>query len=91
MNSQRPESLELEEIRSISSTLSTIRFSDIAPPDVEAELHAKEHLGFDEPTSIQNTDSRAKETVPRERVKDITELKERLALLSAKLGFPLLA
>ena len=91
LSSQRPESQELEEIRSISSSLSTIRFSDIAPHDFEAEQHAKEHLGFDDPTIVKNTDSQAEETVPRDGVKDITELKERLALLSVKLGLPLLA
>ncbi|KAG7447322.1 uncharacterized protein BT62DRAFT_892270 [Guyanagaster necrorhizus] len=33
-----------EEARSISSALSSIRFSDIAPRDLEAEEHAREHL-----------------------------------------------
>ena len=62
LSSQRPESQELEEIRSISSSLSTIRFSDIVPHDFEAEQHAKEHLGFDDPTTVKNTDSWAEET-----------------------------
>ncbi|KAH0832272.1 hypothetical protein J3R83DRAFT_13265 [Lanmaoa asiatica] len=92
LNSQSPDSQELEELRTISSILSTIRFSDIAPRDLEAEQHAKEHLGFD-PAVIQNTESGA-ETAPQERrtvLEDVTKLKERLALLSAKLGLPVLA
>ena len=34
----------LDEARSISGALSAIRFSDIAPPDLQAEQHAREHL-----------------------------------------------
>ncbi|KZT73845.1 hypothetical protein DAEQUDRAFT_702818 [Daedalea quercina L-15889] len=34
-----------EEIRTIGSQLGAIRFSDVAPPDLEAERHAREHLG----------------------------------------------
>lgn len=33
-----------QEARAISSELNGIRFSDIAPPDLEAERHAREHL-----------------------------------------------
>lgn len=33
-----------EELRGIIATLSTIRFPDIAPRDLEAEAHAREHL-----------------------------------------------
>ena len=91
LHSQSPESLELEEIRSISSVLSTIQFSDIAPRDLEAEQHAKEHLAIDDPAIVENTDSGA-ETVPQERrtIEDVANLKVRLALLSAKLGLPVL-
>jgi len=35
---------ELEEARAIATALSQIRFSDIAPGDLEAEQHAREHL-----------------------------------------------
>ena len=38
----------LEEIRSISTQLSDIQFSDIVPRDLEAEAHAREHLADDE-------------------------------------------
>ncbi|KAJ2919586.1 hypothetical protein MD484_g826, partial [Candolleomyces efflorescens] len=34
----------VEEIRTIASQLANIRFSDIAPPDLEAEEHAREHM-----------------------------------------------
>jgi len=33
-----------KELQSIIATLSTIRFSDIAPRDLEAEAHIREHL-----------------------------------------------
>lgn len=32
------------EARAIAASLNNIRFSDIAPPDLEAEQHAREHL-----------------------------------------------
>ena len=34
----------LDEARAISAALGNVRFSDIAPPDLEAERHAREHL-----------------------------------------------
>lgn len=34
----------LDEARDVSAQLSRIRFSDIMPPDIEAEAHAREHL-----------------------------------------------
>ncbi|KAF8548104.1 hypothetical protein OG21DRAFT_1423667 [Imleria badia] len=91
LNAQSPGSLELEEICSISSVLSTIRFSDIAPRDLEAEQHAKEHLGVDDLAIVEITDS-GPETAPQERriIEDVARLKERLALLGAKLGLPVL-
>ncbi|KAG8214828.1 hypothetical protein J3R82DRAFT_9977 [Butyriboletus roseoflavus] len=93
LNSQKPDSLELQELRRMSSILSTIRFSDITPRDLEAEQHAKEHLSFDDhdPAIIEDAGPRG-ETVPQEKrtVEDVAKLKERLALLSAKLGLPVL-
>ncbi|KIK64915.1 hypothetical protein GYMLUDRAFT_160114 [Collybiopsis luxurians FD-317 M1] len=38
----------LAEAQSISSQLSKIRFSEVAPRDLEAEAHAREHLGEDD-------------------------------------------
>ena len=92
LNSQKPNSAELEELRSISSILSTIQFSDIAPRDLEAEQHAKEHLGFDDPVVGDNTEL-GTETVPQQRrtMEDLAKLKERLTLLCAKLALPVLA
>lgn len=89
LKSQEPDSLELEELRSISSVLSAIRFSDIAPPDLEAEQHAREHLDLDDRTVVENTPS-GTETVPRksQKMEDVAKLKERLALLTTKLGLP---
>ncbi|KAI0342300.1 hypothetical protein BDW22DRAFT_1429154 [Trametopsis cervina] len=34
----------LQEMRTVTTNLNQIRFSDIAPPDLEAEQHAREHL-----------------------------------------------
>ncbi|KAH9942909.1 hypothetical protein B0H21DRAFT_793094 [Amylocystis lapponica] len=38
----------LDEARDIASQLGRVRFSDIAPPDLEAERHAHEHLDVDD-------------------------------------------
>ncbi|KAG6372745.1 hypothetical protein JVT61DRAFT_7140 [Boletus reticuloceps] len=92
LSTQSAESVDLEEIRSISSGLSSIRFADIAPRDLEAEQHAKEHLDVDDPAIIENSDS-GSEKAPQERptMEDMAKLKERLASLSTKLGLPVLA
>ncbi|KAF7297305.1 Yae1-N domain-containing protein [Mycena indigotica] len=37
----------LAEAREISASLADVRFSDIAPRDLEAEAHAREHLALD--------------------------------------------
>lgn len=49
---------ELEEARAIATALSQIRFSDIAPGDLEAEQHAREHLEDinDDPAISQKRD-----------------------------------
>ncbi|KAJ3838056.1 hypothetical protein F5878DRAFT_652273 [Lentinula raphanica] len=45
----------LIEVRSIASQLSNIRFADIAPRDLEAEEHAREHLEMvDEDAETEN-------------------------------------
>lgn len=91
LNSQNPDPLEFEELRSVSSILSNIRFSDIAPRDLEAEQHAKEHLGFDDPAMVESTES-GTATAPEEKrtVEQVAKLKERLVLLSGKLGLPVM-
>lgn len=43
-----PLSSTLDEARDISAQLASIRYSDIAPPDLEAEAHAREHLESEE-------------------------------------------
>ena len=63
----------LKEIRAISAQLSGIRFSDIAPRDLEAEAHAREHLadgevdlpvnGLDENGVMQDEETVEKRTM----------------------------
>lgn len=90
LKSRSQDSPELEELRCISSILSTILFSDIAPRDLEAEQHAKEH--FNAPEAIESACSVADTTAQERRTIDvIAELKQRLALLCKKLGLPVLA
>ncbi|KAF9219245.1 hypothetical protein BS17DRAFT_718092 [Gyrodon lividus] len=55
LTSQSPrESPELDEARNISTILLSVRFSDMAPPDLEAEQHAREHLSFDDLEFAEN-------------------------------------
>ncbi|KAJ3709603.1 hypothetical protein C8R42DRAFT_598367 [Lentinula raphanica] len=50
----------LIEVRSIASQLSNIRFADIAPRDLEAEEHAREHLEMvDEDAEMQENEELA--------------------------------
>nr|GAT60450.1 predicted protein [Mycena chlorophos] len=42
----------LAEARSIAVSLADIRFSDIAPRDLEAEAHAREHLALDDDEGV---------------------------------------
>ncbi|KIO06022.1 hypothetical protein M404DRAFT_24792 [Pisolithus tinctorius Marx 270] len=44
---------EIEEARDIAASLSHVRFTDIVPPDMEAEQHAREHLQDDDPGLAQ--------------------------------------
>ncbi|KAF9236518.1 hypothetical protein BU15DRAFT_49926 [Melanogaster broomeanus] len=48
------ESPELDEARNISSNLLSIRFSDVAPRDLEAEQHSREHLDSDDSGLVEN-------------------------------------
>ncbi|KAK0236914.1 hypothetical protein EDD85DRAFT_907735 [Armillaria nabsnona] len=89
-----------EEARSISSALSSIRFSDIAPRDLEAEEHAREHLedGVEEIEEkrkfedLEDMLSRlsAGESITvdegRPTLEDLQQLKERLKTLMERLG-----
>ncbi|KAK0463212.1 uncharacterized protein EV420DRAFT_1160815 [Desarmillaria tabescens] len=60
-----------DEARSISSALSSIRFSDIAPRDLEAEEHAREHLedGVPEPEEIDE----------KRKIEDLEDMLNRLS------------
>ncbi|KAK0431678.1 hypothetical protein EV421DRAFT_1911660 [Armillaria borealis] len=60
-----------EEAQSISSALSSIRFSDIASRDLEAEEHAREHLedGVSEPEEIEE----------KRKIEDLEDMLNRLS------------
>ncbi|KAK0476070.1 hypothetical protein IW261DRAFT_1339996 [Armillaria novae-zelandiae] len=60
-----------QEARRISSALSSIRFSDIAPRDLEAEQHAREHLedGAPEPEEIEE----------KRKIEDLEDMLNRLS------------
>ena len=68
------------EARDIVSQLSSIRFTDIAPRDLEAEEHARQHLEDDE----SGLDVKG-ELVENMKV-DVALLKSRLDNLALKLG-----
>lgn len=68
------------EARDIVSQLSSIRFTDIAPRDLEAEEHARQHLEDDE----SGLDVKG-ELVENTKM-DVALLKSRLDNLALKLG-----
>lgn len=83
VTSKSPETTEERslaiEARDIVSQLSSIRFTDIAPRDLEAEEHARQHLeddksGLDVEELVENTKM------------DVALLKSRLDNLALKLG-----
>ena len=92
LTSQKPDSQELEELRSISCLLSAIQFSDIAPRDLDAEQHAKEHLDLDSDRAVVENTQPETGPVPQESwsMEDVVKLKDRLTLLAVKLGLPVL-
>ena len=65
---------ELQEVRAISASLSQIRFSDIAPRDIEAEQHAREHI--DDAPGIAQTEELSQK-------RDMENLEDMLSQLSA--------
>lgn len=89
LTSQKSDSPKLEELRSISRLLSVIQFSDMAPRDLDAEQHAKEHLDVGDLAVVESTLPETG-TVSRESrtMGDVAKLRERLALLGAELGLP---
>lgn len=84
VTSKSPETTEERslaiEARDIVSQLSSIRFTDIAPRDLEAEEHARQHLEDDE----SGLDVKG-ELVENMKV-DVALLKSRLDNLALKLG-----
>ena len=84
VTSRSPETTEERslaiEARDIVSQLSSIRFTDIAPRDLEAEEHARQHLEDDE----SGLDVKG-ELVENMKV-DVALLKSRLDTLALKLG-----
>ncbi|KAI0916985.1 hypothetical protein AcW2_007235 [Taiwanofungus camphoratus] len=64
----------VDEAREIVSQLREIRFSDIAPPDLEAERHAREHIeldGEDDGGMDLNPDEELKKRQDMEKLEDI--------------------
>ena len=84
VTSKSPETTEERslaiEARDIVSQLSSIRFTDIAPRDLEAEEHARQHLEDDE----SGLDVKG-ELVENMKM-DVALLKSRLDNLALKLG-----
>lgn len=84
VTSRSPETTEERslaiEARDIVSQLSSIRFTDIAPRDLEAEEHARQHLEDDE----SRLDVKG-ELVENMKM-DVALLKSRLDNLALKLG-----
>lgn len=84
ITSRSPETTEERslaiEARDIVSQLSSIRFTDIAPRDLEAEEHARQHLEDDE----SRLDVKG-ELVENMKM-DVALLKSRLDSLALKLG-----
>ena len=65
------------EIQVISAQLSDIRFSDIAPRDLEAEAHAREHLADDDlPVNDLNGDGAVQdeETIEKRRIEQLEDM-----------------
>jgi len=66
----------LEEARAIAARLAAVRFSDIAPPDLEAEMHAREHLAEEDDFTMDENEGL------RDR-RQMEGLEDRVARLSA--------
>lgn len=95
----------LDEARAISAALGNVRFSDIAPPDLEAERHAREHLEESAEDVVTSEELQGKRDMEgledlmgrmggqkegRPTMKDVAELEARLDTLAQILGLSLL-
>ncbi|TFY69541.1 hypothetical protein EVJ58_g330 [Rhodofomes roseus] len=69
--------VSVDEVRAITSQLGSIRFSDIAPPDLEAVRHAREHLGDRRLEEADETETPIPEEVQGKRA--IESLEDMLA------------
>ncbi|KAI0667593.1 hypothetical protein C8Q78DRAFT_981473 [Trametes maxima] len=78
----------LTEVRDIATRLANIRFSDIAPPDLEALAHAKEHLesamNEDDDTEDLSDPANLNEVIKDKR--DIEGLEDLMAQMNASAG-----
>ncbi|THV03002.1 hypothetical protein K435DRAFT_652239, partial [Dendrothele bispora CBS 962.96] len=84
---QRPEDDPIViEARSISSQLSRIRFSDIAPLDLEAEAHAREHLEAERAAGDNDKDDAMDENEELTDKRKMEGLEDMLANLTAGAG-----
>ncbi len=78
----------MNEVRDIAAALANVRFSDIAPPDLEAIAHAREHL--ESSNSMDADEDAADLTDPaklNEEIKDKRDV-ESLEDLMAQMGAP---
>ncbi|KAI0720541.1 hypothetical protein C8T65DRAFT_567670 [Cerioporus squamosus] len=76
------------EVREIAAALANVRFSDIAPPDLDAIAHAREHL--ESSNTMDEDDDAADLTDPaklNEEIKDKRDM-ESLEDLMARMGAP---
>ncbi|KZT11982.1 uncharacterized protein LAESUDRAFT_161676 [Laetiporus sulphureus 93-53] len=71
----------VDEARNIVSQLSAVRFSDIAPPDLEAERHARDHLEAAAPETIEEMEVEMNEELKEKQ--DLESLEDMLVRMSA--------
>lgn len=65
--------LMLQEAREIVTQLGNVRFSDIEPPDLEAEQHAREHLEMEQEEML------GEEVAERRRMEGVEDMLARLS------------
>ncbi|KAH7926451.1 hypothetical protein BV22DRAFT_1008929 [Leucogyrophana mollusca] len=63
----------IDEARDIATSLGNIRFTDIAPRDVEAEQHAREHMDSDDPAL-----DGSEELVEKRKMEGLEDMLEKL-------------
>ncbi|KAI0027742.1 hypothetical protein K488DRAFT_60556 [Vararia minispora EC-137] len=78
--SPAPDCIQVVEARAIMDGLAVVRFTDIAPRDLEAEQHAREHLEMMDETMDENLG-----LVERRRTEQV---EDKMRVLSAGPGIP---